>query len=154
MRRVCWRGSSSQALRQTLAQQIERWPRFVQGRGLGELVIEDLVGVAMLEGKFEISLASLRQSAGVAKGSEKFGAGLETQSAKNIVAIAIPLVNGGSGGAGGFGDGAHGEGLFSTPGPQPAGGFQDALFELGIGLSGQRLDSGVKRINAGPKKII
>jgi hypothetical protein len=26
------------------------------------------------------------------------------------------------------------------------------LFELGIGLSGQRLDSGVKRINAGVPK--
>ena len=74
-------GSSSKALRQTLAQQIKRWPRFVQGRGLGELVIQDLVGVPMLEGEFEISLARLRESAGIAKGSEKLGAGLETQSA-------------------------------------------------------------------------
>ena len=64
-------GSSSQALGQTLAHQIERWPGFVQGRGFGELVIEHFVGMAMLEGKFEIGLAGLRQSAGVAKGSEK-----------------------------------------------------------------------------------
>ena len=71
-------GSSSQSQRQTFAQQIERWPRFVQGRRLGEVVIQDLVGVAMLEGKFEVSLASLRHGAGVAKGGEKLGAGLQT----------------------------------------------------------------------------
>jgi hypothetical protein len=145
-------GSSSQALRKPLAQKVERWPRFVQGRELGELVIQDFVGVPVLEGKFEISLASLRHRAGLSKGGKKLGAGLETQSAENIVAIAIALVNRGCGGAGSLGDGAHGQGFFSALGPQAAGRFQDALFELGIGLSGQRLDSGVKKDQCrGPK---
>lgn len=145
-------GSSSQALRKPLAQKVERWPRFVQGRGLGELVIQDFVGVPVLEGKFEISLASLRHRAGLSKGGKKLGAGLDTQSAENVVAIAIALVNRGSGCAGGFGDGSHREGFFSAPGAQPAGGFKNALFKCRISLSGQRLDSGVKRINAGVPK--
>ncbi len=122
-------GTSSQALSQTLAQQIEGRPRFVQGRRLGEVVVQDLVGVAVLKGKFEISLASLRHRARLSKGGKKLGPGLETQSAENIVAIAIPFIERGSGGAGGFGNASHGQGLFATLRPQSAGSFQDALFE-------------------------
>ncbi len=121
----------------------------MQGRRLGESVIEHFVGVTMLEGKFEIVLARLGQGARAAETGEEFIARLDAQRAKNIVAIAIALVNRGSGSAGDLRDGAHSEGFFSTPGAQPAGGFQDALFKCRISLSGQRLDSGVYRINAG-----
>jgi len=145
--------SSSQALGEMLAHQIEGWPRLVQRRGFGEPVIEHFVSVTMLKGKLEIILASLSQGARAAETGEEFIACLDAQRAKNIIAIAIALVNRGSGCAGGFGDGSHREGFFSAPGAQPAGGFKNALFKCRISLSGQRLDCGVYRINAGPKII-
>ena len=143
---------SSQTLGEMLAHQIERWPWLVQGGGFGEPVIEHFVGVTMLKGKLEIDLASLGQRVRAAETGEEFVARLDAQCPKNIVPIAVALVNCGSGGAGGLGDGAHGKSFFSAPGAQPAGGFQDALFKCRISLSGQRLDSGVYRINAGPEK--
>lgn len=147
-------GISSQALCKKLTQKIEGRPRFVQGRRFGEFVIKYFVGMTMLQGKLEIGLAGLRKASGSAERSEKFPASLKAQRANDIVAITVTLVKGGSGGAGGFGDGAHGEGLFSAPGAQPARRFQDALFKLRICLSGQRLDSGVyRRSMQGPKII-
>ncbi len=107
----------------------------------------------MLEGKFEIGLAGLRQGAGAAQRSEEFYASLDAESAKNSVTVTITFVDGGGGGAGGLGDGAHGKGFFAAPGAQPAGGFQDALFELRICLSGQRLHSGDRGSMLGPKII-
>ena len=108
----------------------------MQGRGLGELVMEHFIGVAMLEGKFEIGLAGLRQGAGPAKRGEKLYASLKTQRPKNIFPVTITFVDRRRGGASGLGHGAHGERFFPASGAQSAGGFQDALFELWIWLSG------------------
>lgn len=108
----------------------------------------------MLQGKFEVILASLRQSARAAEGGEELFARLDAEGAKNIVAIAVPLVNRRRGGAGSLGDGTHGKSFLSSPGTEAAGGFEDTSFKLRISLSGQRVDSAVERISSGPRKII
>src|SRR5271167_372649 len=92
----------------------------------------------MLPGKLEIAPAGLRKGLGAAESGEEFPAGLEAQRPKDIVAVPVTLVKRRGGGAGSFGDGAHGQRLFAAPRPQPAGGVKDALFELRICLSGQR----------------
>src|ERR1700728_1741793 len=76
------------------------------------------------------------------------------ECARNIVAIAVPLVNRRRGGAGSLGDGTHGKSFLSSPGTEAAGGFEDTSFKLRISLSGQRVDSAVERISSGPRKII
>ena len=83
--------------------------------------------------------ARLGKSADAAERGEEFGAGLQAQRAKQVVAVTIALVNGRRGGAGCFGHGTHGERLLAAAGPQSAGGGEDALFQLRIWLSGQRL---------------
>ena len=75
--------------------------------------------MTVLKGKLEIVLAHLGQSARAAKTSEELMARLDAQRTKNVVTIAVALINRGSGSAGGFGDGAHGKGFFSAPGAQP-----------------------------------
>ena len=110
----------------------------MEGWRLRESIEQNFVGVAMLQGEFQIALASLRERPGAAERCEEFGAGLHAHGAKNIVAVVVTLVEGGGSGAGCLGDAAHGEGLFAAPGPQPAGRVKDALFELRICLSGQR----------------
>ena len=63
---------------------------------------------------------------------------IAADGAENVIAVVVALVEGRCSGAGGVGDAAHGERLFAAPGPQAAGRVKDALFELRIGLSGQR----------------
>ena len=64
------------------------------------------------------------------EGGKEFDASLYAHGAENIFAVAIALVDGGSRSAGRAGHAAHGEGFFAAPGPQPAGGVKNALFEL------------------------
>jgi hypothetical protein len=97
--------------------------------------------MAILKSKFEIGLAGLCQGARGLEFRKELYAALFAESAKNILAVTVTFVNGGSGRAGGFGNGAHSKGFFAASGAQTAGGFQDALFEFGICLSGQRLHS-------------
>src|SRR3981189_3230352 len=52
---------STQLLRKTLAEQIERGPGLVQRRRLCNSVEENLVRMAALEGEFQIALATLPQ---------------------------------------------------------------------------------------------
>jgi hypothetical protein len=104
----------------------------VPGRGLGESVEEHFVGVRMLEGVLEITLARLGHRPGAGEGGEQLDAGVDAKSTENIRAVAITLVKSGSGGAGRLGDAAHGEGFFSPARPEPAGGVKNALFELRI----------------------
>jgi hypothetical protein len=130
--------SSAQALRQTKAHQIEGGPWFVQGWGLRESVEEDFIGMAMLEGKFQITLTGLGERSGAAERREEFHAGAEAHRAKDVVAVAVTLVQGRGRGAGRLGDAAHRKSFLAAPGPQPAGGVKDALFELRVCLSGQR----------------
>ena len=67
---------SSQHLGQALAEEIERGPRLVQGRGLADAVEQHLVGVGMIQGKLDLSAAGFLQGAGAAQGGEEFVAGL------------------------------------------------------------------------------
>jgi hypothetical protein len=110
----------------------------VEGWRLRESVEENFVGVAMIEGKLEVALASLGQGAGAAQGGEEFDPGLDADGAKDVVAVLVTLLDRRRSGASCFGDAAHGERLFASPRPEPAGGVQDALFEFGICMSGQR----------------
>jgi hypothetical protein len=110
----------------------------MQGWGLGESVEEHFIGVGMIEGVIEIALADLGERPGTAQSGEEFDAGLGAQSAENIVAVVVTLIEGRGSGAGRLGDAAHGEGFFAASGPEPAGGVKDALFEFRICLSGQR----------------
>jgi hypothetical protein len=105
---------------------------------LGESVEEHFVGVRILQGVLEIALAGLGERAGASEGGEELDAGLDAQSAENIFAIAVTLIEGRSCGTGGLGDAAHGKGFFAAPGPEPASGVKDTLFQLRICLSGQR----------------
>ena len=109
----------------------------MKGGRLGESVEEHLVSVGMLEGKLEIAFAGLSDGSGTAESGKEIDAGLDADRAENVVAVTVSLVEGRSGGAGRPGDAAHGEGCFAAPGPKPAGGVKDALFELGISLPGQ-----------------
>jgi hypothetical protein len=59
-------GSSSQALSDTLAHEIERWPGLMQGRRFGDSVEEYFVGVTVLESEIELSLKSFAESASAA----------------------------------------------------------------------------------------
>lgn len=61
----------------------------MQGRRLSKSVKEDLVGVAIRQGEFQIMLTGLLERAGAANGGEKFGAGTQANGAKNIVAVVI-----------------------------------------------------------------
>jgi hypothetical protein len=117
----------------------------VQGWRLGKSVEEHLVGVGMFEGILEITFAGLSKGTGAAECSKEFDAGLDAYGSENILAVAIALVECRSGGAGRLGHAPHREGLFSAPVPQPAGGVEDALFELRVWLSGQRPASVVPR---------
>jgi hypothetical protein len=110
----------------------------VQGWRLGESVEEHLVGVGMIEGILEIALAGLREGSGATEGGKELDAGLDADRAENIVAVVVTFVESGSGGGGRLGDTTHGERFFAAPGPQPAGGIKDSLFELRVWLSGQR----------------
>ena len=143
-------GISSQALRQPQAHQIEGRPGFVEGRRLRESIEENLVGVAMLEGKLQIALASLRKRSGAAERSEEFSAGPHAHGAKNVIAVVVTLVKSRGSGASSFGHTAHSEGFFAASRPQPAGRIEDALFELRICLSGQRPASVVLGSLLGP----
>jgi hypothetical protein len=124
--------SPSQALREALAHKIERWPGFVQRWRLSEAIEEHLIGVAMLQGKLEVALASLPERSSAAERREKFAAGLQTKSTENIFAVVVTLVKCGSGGTRGLGDAPHGQGSFAAARPQPAGGVKNALFELRV----------------------
>src|ERR1700734_2871991 len=131
-------GSSAEALGQTQAHEIERGPGFVQRGRLGESIEEHLVGVGMLKSKLEVAFAGLSDGPGAAEGGEEIDAGLDADRAENIVAVVVALIESRSGGAGRAGDAAHGQRLFAAPRPKPAGGVEDALFELRISLPGQR----------------
>ena len=113
----------------------------MQGRGLGEPVEQHFVSMGMLQSKLKIAVAGLREGMGGIHCGEEFGSRLQAHRAENIVAVVVTLVDRGRGGAGRFGDAAHGEGFFAAPCPEPACGIQDALFELRICLSGQRCAS-------------
>src|SRR5712671_3072392 len=140
--------TASQPLGQTQSHQIERGPGLVQGRRLSKSIEQHFVGVRMLQGIFEIALASLGEGAGASQRGEEFDAGLDAHSAKNIAAVPITLVNGGSGGSRSFGHAAHCERLFTAPRPQPASGIQYALLEFRICLSGQWPASATPSITA------
>jgi hypothetical protein len=92
----------------------------------------------MIEGIVQVALAGLSEGSGATKGGKELDPGLDADSAENIVTVVVPLVESRGGGAGRLGDTAHGESFFAAPGPQPAGGVEDALFELRVWLSGQR----------------
>jgi hypothetical protein len=143
-------GISSQALRQAQTHKIEGRPGLVEGWRLRESIEENFVGVAMLEGKLQIALASLGQRSGAAQRCEEFSAGPHAHGSKNIVAVVVTLVEGWSSGAGCLGHAAHGESFFAASGPQPAGGVKDALLELRICLSGQRPASVPSELVHGP----
>jgi hypothetical protein len=127
----------------------------VQGGWPGKSIEEYFVGVRMLQGILQISLARLGEGSGASEGGKEFDAGLDTQGPEDIVSVVITLVNGGSGGAGCFGNAAHRERSFAAPGPQAAGGIKDALFELGICLSGQPPASAHRQeFAAGPPPLL
>jgi hypothetical protein len=123
----------------------------VQGWRLGESVEEHLVGVGMIQGILEIALAGLSEGSGATECGKELDAGLDADRAENIVAVVVPFVERRSGGAGRLGDTSHGESFFAAPGPQPAGGVEDALFELRVWLSGQRPASASPSMTEGPK---
>ena len=130
-------GRPAEALGEPLAHEIERRPGLVQRGRLGHSIEKNFIGVAVMEREFEVALDGLAQGAGAAERGEKFGAGLQAQGFQNVVAVAVAFVDRRSGGAGGFGDGTHGEGLFAAAGPQARGRVENALFQAGIGLTGQ-----------------
>jgi len=104
---------------------------------LGEAIEEHFVHVRIIQRILEVTLTRLGQSAGAGQRREKFDPRLDTQSAKNVIPVLITLIYRGSSGAGSLGHAAHGQRLFATPRPQPAGCVQYPLFELRICLSGQ-----------------
>jgi hypothetical protein len=117
--------------------EIEGGPGLVERRGLADAIEKHFVGVRVLHGEFEMSLASFRESVGVAESGKEVGAGAGADGAEKIVAVAVTLVKSRSGGCGRQGDAAHGERFFAASRPKPAGGVKNALFELRIRLSGQ-----------------
>jgi hypothetical protein len=129
--------SSAQTLGETLAHEIERRPGFVERRRLREAVIEHLVGVGMLHGELEITLAGLGERSGAAESCEELDAGLDAYGAENIFPIAVALVERGRSSSGDIGDAAHGKRFFASPGPEPAGRVENAFFKLRICLSRQ-----------------
>ena len=122
----------------------------MEGWRLRKSVEEDLVGMAMLECKLQIALAGLRERSGMAERREEFSAGPHAYGAKNIIAVAVTLVEGRSGGAGGLATPRMVRGFFASARPQPAGHVEDALFELRICLSGQRPRLRTAEITAWP----
>jgi hypothetical protein len=109
---------SAQPSGETLAKEIKRRPRFMQGRWLGNAVEKYSISFTVLKGELKITLAGLRQSASAAELIEKFLPCFQAQAAENVVAVAEAFIYGGSGCAGGFSHGTHGERFLAAPGPQ------------------------------------
>jgi hypothetical protein len=134
-------GRATEALSDALAHEIERGPGLVQRRGLREAVEEHFESVRMLNGEMEVAFAGLGERTGGAHGVEEIAASLQAHAAEKVLAVTVALVDRRGGGARGAGYGAHGEGFGSAASPQPAGDFEDALFEFRIRMPGQRLVS-------------
>src|ERR1700722_2269594 len=127
---------SSQPFGDTLAHEIEGWPRLVQGRRLRHAIEQHLVGVTVCQSKFQMTLESFAKGSRAAEGGKEFAAGFDAQGPENVVAIAVALVYRGRRGTSRLGHGPHGEGFFAAARPQPRGRAQNTFFQVRVGMPG------------------
>src|SRR5579863_6145380 len=109
----------------------------MQGRRFADRIEKKFVGVTVAEGEVEVAMDRVAQGAGAAERGEKIFSGLQAESLQDVVAVTVTLVHRGGGRAGRFGHGTHGQRFFAAAGPQTRSGGKDALFQFGIGMTGQ-----------------
>jgi hypothetical protein len=100
--------------------------------GDGPVFGDEAEVVGMGGEKIEGAAASFHGRARRANGGKKIAAGAAAEKSEKITLVREALVESRSGGAGGAGDGAHGEGVFAMFTPDTVGGVENAAFQTGI----------------------
>src|ERR1700686_2621073 len=106
----------------------------MQRRRFTHAIKELFVGVTVIQRELQVTLEGLAQRARLAHCGEQFPPRLKAESAENVIAVAIALVDRGRSGAGRLGHGPHGERLFAPARPQPRGRTENSLFQIRVGM--------------------
>src|SRR6202140_117158 len=106
----------------------------MQRRRFTHAIEQHFIAVTVFEGELQVALNGMAQSPRLAHCGKQFAPRLKAESAENVVAVAIALVDRGRSGAGRLGHGAHGERFFAPARPQPRGRTKNSLFQIRVGM--------------------
>src|SRR5260370_14532210 len=128
-------GLAAKLRRQTPLQEFKRRHIFRAREGGGPIFRDETEVVGMGSEEVKSALANLSGSARGFNGREKISARAAPQKGHQIAVVRNTLIESRSGGPGGPGNSAHGQGMLSPLAPQAVCGVENAAFQSSVGFA-------------------
>ena len=129
-------GSAAELSGEAALDKFERGHGLFAGEGDGPVIGDEPKVVGMGGEEIEGTLASVDRRARRPQGGKKIETGAAAKEGQKVALVGEALVERGSSGASGAGNGAHGEGVFAIFTPDTVGGVENAAFQTSISNTG------------------